>query len=379
MICSRFFILTLSVVLLASCASSTTAPSPQPVSIVATQPVPAVTQNVSAVSDPPAVQAAVTPDSPQPFDLERADVRKFIEEVSARNKLPIESVRALLGQGMHQPKIIVAMTRPAETVLTWDAYRARLVSAERIARGGEFWQTHRERLERTAADTGVDPAIIVAIIGIETNYGRNKGSWRVLDALMTLGFDYPRRGEFFRSELEHFILMTREESLDPTQVLGSYAGAMGAPQFMPSSYRRFAVNGPLDGQSDARRDLFNDWDDVIASVANYFVVHGWRPSEPVLLETTVVPSELAASLDRRNLELNQTLAGLRALGVGFDTALKPETRAMLVPAETTMGPGARVGLHNFRVITRYNRSVLYAMAVNDLATALRRPTELSAK
>ena len=376
MICSRSFkfILSLAALLLSSCATSQTVPPAAAATPTAALPNAAT---LSASAPTPAAPTA-TLESPRPFDLERADIRKFIDDVSSRHALSRDSVRTILAAGLHQPRIIEAMTRPAETVLTWDAYKARLVSADRIARGSEFWKTHHERLQRTATLTGVDAAIIVAIIGIETNYGRNKGSWRVLDALMTLGFDYPRRAEFFRSELEHFILMTREESLDPTALLGSYAGAMGAPQFMPSSYRRFAVNGPLDGQDNQRRDLFDDWDDVIASVANYFVAHDWKPGEPVLLETTELPEALAATLERRNLELNHTLATLRAQGVDFNTSLKPETRAMLVPAETAAGPAARIGLHNFRVITRYNRSVLYAMAVNDLAAALQRPTTAGA-
>jgi membrane-bound lytic murein transglycosylase B len=218
--------------------------------------------------------------------------------------------------------------------------------------------------------TGVDAAIIVAIIGVETNYGRNMGSWRVLDALMTLGFDYPRRAEFFRSELEHFILLAREESWDPLTIRGSYAGAMGAPQFMPSSYRRLAVDGSVAGSVPARRDLFTDWDDITASVANYFTAHGWKSGQPVLFDASV-PAELLGALDRRNLELDRTLAALRASGVSFESTLPDDTRAILVPAETATGPAARIGLHNFRVITRYNRSVLYAMAVNDLAESLR--------
>jgi membrane-bound lytic murein transglycosylase B len=217
-----------------------------------------------------------------------------------------------------------------------------------------------------SARTGVDAAYLVAIVGVESSYGRRAGTWRVLDALMTLGFDYPRRSTFFLSELEQFLLLVRDERLDPTAVLGSYAGAMGAPQFMPSSYRRLAV----DGSGDGRRDLFRDWDDVFSSVANYFVASGWKRGAPVLTEATA-PEAVFATLDRRNLDLKDTAASLRARDVRFDPTIPDETPLILIPAEQRDGPGVRVGFANFRVITRYNRSILYAMAVHDLAEALR--------
>jgi membrane-bound lytic murein transglycosylase B len=230
----------------------------------------------------------------------------------------------------------------------------------------QFWREHRARLEAISARTGVDPAYLVAIVGIETSYGRGAGTWRVLDALMTLGFDYPPRANFFRGELEQFVLLAREEQLDPRSTLGSYAGAMGAPQFIPSSYRRLAV----DGSGDGRRDLFTDWDDVLASVANYFVASGWQRGGRVLAEATA-PAEVIAGLDRRNLDLNATAGALRARGVQFDTAVPADERVLLIPAERRDGPGVRLGFANFRVITRYNRSILYAMAVHDIAEAVR--------
>ena len=354
-------------ILCASIGGCVTRPPPQDVAPPAPVIVPAPPPVAEPAPPPP------PPATPQPFDLERADIRAFVEEVAARHSIPPEEIRALLAQGQSQPRILAAIARPAESVLKWWEYSARLVSSERVSRGVEFAREHRERLDAVHAATGVDPAFIVAIIGIETNYGRNKGSWRVLDALMTLGFDYPPRSRFFRSELEQFMLLVREERLDPLATLGSYAGAMGAPQFMPSSYRRYAVNGTLDGALDARRDLFGSWDDVIASVANYFTEHGWERDAPAVLEASA-PPELIATLERRNLDLNTTLEGLRTQGVSVETNLPPETRAMLVSAELADRPSARVGLKNFHVITRYNRSILYAMAVNDLAAAIRQQT-----
>lgn len=327
-------------------------------------------------STPPTAPAP--PAEPTPFDLEREDICAFITETSKKHGMSESDIRALLSQGLFQPRIIAAITRPAETVLRWWEYSHRLVTPERIARGVEFAIEHRTRLDAAHSKTGVSPAYIAAIIGIETNYGRNKGSWRVLDALMTLGFDYPPRGRFFRSELEQFLLLVREESLDPTATLGSYAGAMGAPQFMPSSYRRFAVNGTLDGAIDTRRDLFLQWDDVISSVANYFSVHGWERDAPVLLEAAASPETLATvmpTLERRNLDLNQTAGGARGLGFTLPESIADDTKLILVPAELADRPNVRVGLRNFHVITRYNRSILYAMAVHDLAMAIE--TELA--
>jgi membrane-bound lytic murein transglycosylase B len=368
------------VLLLTACAGQPR--SVKPVVAVPQSELPTSTDKTNSTSsatggDAVASQAQVVEESPRPFDMSRPEIVAFIDALSAKHAIPADELRALLGQGVFQPKIITAMTRPAERVLAWWEYKDRLVSNERVIRGRDFWNLHRDRLQTIETKTGVDAAIIVAIIGVETNYGRNMGSWRVLDALMTLGFDYPRRAEFFRSELEHFILLAREESWDPLAIRGSYAGAMGAPQFMPSSYRRFAVDGGAASNAPVRRDLFADWDDIVASVANYFTAHGWQSGQPVLFDASV-PTELLGTLDRRNLDLNHTLASLRTSGVTFESSLPDETRAILVPAETAAGPAARIGLNNFRVITRYNRSVLYAMAVNDLAESLRTPQESSA-
>lgn len=352
---------------LSACATQSTsrapAAAPMPALVVQAPPSPVVAETTSKLAESP-------DETPRPFDITQPEIVAFIDAMSSKHGIDAGELQTLLSQGVFQPKIIAAMTRPAERVLAWWEYKDRLVSAERIARGRDFWSTHRDRLTAIERKTGVDAAIIVAILGVETNYGRTMGSWRVLDALMTLGFEYPRRGEFFRSELEHFILLSREESWDAPSIRGSYAGAMGAPQFMPSSYRHFAVDAASADNTAAKRDLFNDWDDIVASVANYFTAHGWQSNQPVLFDATA-PSELLSTLDRRNLDLDRTLAGLRASGVGFESTLPEQTRALLVPAETALGPAARVGLHNFRVITRYNRSVLYAMAVNDLAEALR--------
>jgi membrane-bound lytic murein transglycosylase B len=345
------------------------APTPAP-PMVSAVPVPSMPPQAAAPqatapdSAPPAPPPIPLP-ARAPFDLSRSDIQAFVDDVASRHAIPRAEVLALLGKAVAQPKIIEAMTRPAERVSPWWEYRARFLTEQRIREGVDFWAQHRERLALVEQETGVAAPYVIAIIGVETFYGRIKGSWKVLDALMTLGFDYPPRGAFFRSELEQFLLLAREEQVDPAAALGSYAGAMGAPQFIPSSYRRYAV----DGGGDGLRNLFVDWDDVLASVANYFKVHGWQSGGPVVVDATADPS-LMATLDPRNLSLNETVAGLRRRGVEFEAPVAPDTAAILIPAELADRPNVRVGFQNFHVITRYNRSIRYAMAVHDLAEAI---------
>ena len=299
------------------------------------------------------------------FDLKRPEIRSFVNDVVAHDGLTRKKVVKLLAKAHPQPQIIEIMTRPAERVIPWWEYHDRFLTEERISLGMQFYQDHRESLERIAAANGVAPQYLVAIIGVETFYGRMTGRYRVLDALMTLAFDYPPRSDYFRGELEQFLLLAKEERLDPLHVTGSYAGAMGAPQFMPSSYRHYAV----DGNSDRHRDLWTDWDDVLASVANYFHEHDWQPGGPVIAETRLAPDP-RFQIDPRNLELNETLASLDAQGVTVETDQPADTPVVLVSAEQRDGPAYRVGFHNFYVITRYNHSARYAMAVHDLATAI---------
>ena len=300
------------------------------------------------------------------FDLDRPEIREFVEKTAAANKVAPLEIYRLLAKAEPQPKIIELISKPAEKVSPWYEYRKNFMTEQRINEGARFMVEHRARLEKAQKDTGVAPEYIVAIIGVETFYGRVTGRHRVLDALSTLAFDYPPRAEYFRSELAQFIALVGEEQIDPLTAMGSYAGAMGGGQFMPSSYRRYAV----DGGNDQQRNLFADWDDIIASVANYFKESGWVRGGAVLSEAVVQPDS-AVTADAGNLRLNDTVAGLKAKGVEFDPAREsPDARALLVPAEQEAGPAYRVGFKNFEVITRYNRSVRYAMAVHDLATSI---------
>jgi membrane-bound lytic murein transglycosylase B len=299
------------------------------------------------------------------FDLKRAEIVEFVNDVVARDALNRRKVLRLLAKAEPQPKILEIMTRPAEKVTPWWQYHDRFLTEERIAEGAQFYLDHRAVLEQVAAERGVPPEYLVAIVGVETKYGRLTGSYRVLDSLMTLAFDYPPRSDYFRGELEQFLLLTSEERIDPLTTLGSYAGAMGAPQFMPSSYRLYAV----DANTDKQRDLWSDWNDVLASIANYFVAQGWEPGGPVLAEAKLEPDP-TFQIDPHNLELNETVDSLSAEGVQTQTDQPGTAAAVLLSAEQENGPAYRVGFRNFYVITRYNHSARYAMAVHDLAEAV---------
>ncbi|HTE41254.1 MAG TPA: lytic murein transglycosylase, partial [Steroidobacteraceae bacterium] len=220
---------------------------------------------------------------------------------------------------------------------------------------------------RKVADSGVDPDVVLGILGVETLFASITGRDRVLDALVTLGFDYPARADFFRSELEQFILLTREERIDARKALGSYAGAIGAPQFMPSNYRKLSV----DGDGNGRRDLWGSWPDILMSVANYLRHHGWQADKPIAVSATLAIEDLS-KFDTSKLQLNETVASLRAKGARFETAQPEETPAMLIVAEGRDGNEYRVGFQNFISITRYNPRIKYALAVHDLGVAIER-------
>ncbi len=319
------------------------------------------------------LSAAALAQTAESFDVKRPEIAAFVADVSSRDGMNRKEVRALLKAAQSQPKILAAMERPAEKVSPWWQYRENFITPERIADGAQFWAEHKDSLERIAAQYQMSPEYIVAILGVETKYGRITGRYRVLDALATLAFDYPPRHVYFTKELEQFLVLAKENKLDPLALTGSYAGAMGAPQFMPSSYRRYAVDANGDGQ----RDLWGDWDDVIASVANYFHQAGWRPGAPVLAEATVAPGA-QIEIDPRNLELRETVAELAARGIKTELDVPADTRALLISAEQESGPAYRVGFHNFYVITRYNTSPRYAMAVYELAQAVAQRTHFPA-
>ncbi|HUO80164.1 MAG TPA: lytic murein transglycosylase B [Steroidobacteraceae bacterium] len=299
------------------------------------------------------------------LDLERPEVREFVDEVAARNQLPRAWVARVIGAAETKPAIIEAISRPAERVKPWFEYRAIFLTDKRVRDGREFYALHRALLEDVAQRTGVPGELIAAIVGIETFYGRLTGRYRVLDALATLAFDYPPRAAYFRGELEQLLLLSREAGVDVLTAMGSYAGAMGAPQFMPRSYRTFA----RDGDRDGRIDLWNDWPDIVESVAHYFVASGWRHGEPIVADATLLDPDVEG-LPANRLDLGDSVGSLRARGVEFDSPLPEGAPALFVALREADAPSYRVGFHNFWVITRYNRSAMYALAAAELAAAI---------
>jgi membrane-bound lytic murein transglycosylase B len=302
-------------------------------------------------------------------DVTRPDVAAFIGEMVAEHEFSREALAAVLSQAEIKQSIIKKISTPAEKKLTWAEYRKIFMTKERIAAGTKFWLENRDMLERIHMETGVSIEMIVGIIGVETYYGRITGKDRVIDALVTLAFDYPPRTKFFRNELVQFLILAREEELDATAPLGSYAGAMGRPQFMPSSFRAYAV----DATGDGKRDIWDNWADVVGSVANYFVEHGWRTGEEVTSQATLSNRWNGPVPEPKNkLKADGTVESLSKQGVVFATDLCADSKSELLTYEGEEGTEHWVGFHNFFVITKYNRSVMYALAAHQLGQEIAR-------
>nr|WP_223826225.1 lytic murein transglycosylase B [Spongiibacter pelagi] len=293
---------------------------------------------------------------------EHPQAQSFIETMTKKHGFDANWVNGVLAGAEKKQSILDAIARPAESVMTWGRYRRIFIQDTRIDQGVEFWNTYRDALERAEAEYGVPAQMIVGIIGVETRYGRNKGSYRVVDALATLGFDYPKRGKFFLGQLEQYLLMVREQQFEPFSLVGSYAGAMGYGQFIPSSYRAYAVD--FDGDNQA--DIVNNPVDAIGSVANYFAEHGWKKGEPVAF-----PALLAKSVDdaqfNTGLKPVKTLSELAKVGIRPEAKLAGELKATAMKLDGAEGDEYWVGLNNFYVITRYNHSAMYAMAAWQLS------------
>ena len=301
----------------------------------------------------------------------RAD---FITRMVTDHSFERDALEALFAEVDINDRVLEAISRPAERVLAWHEYQDIFLTEERIASGVEFWSENVARIEAVSDAYGVSAQMIVAILGIETWFGTRMGSYGVLESLSTLAFAYPRRSRFFSNELEAFLLLARDEQFDPLGVLGSYAGAMGAGQFIPTSFRAYAV----DGDSDGRRDLWENWEDVLGSVANYFNVHGWRAGGPVVARASPAPG-IDAPAPANSMDLNESVASLQARGYEFSTALPQETPATVLGLDGRDGTEYWVGFHNFRVITRYNRSVMYALVAQQLGEAIAAARERSAQ
>jgi len=294
-------------------------------------------------------------------DVQREDVRKFIDSMVENHSYDRTSLMNALQAAKSRQSILDAISNPAERTLDWTAYRNIFLARKRVAAGADFWREHRGELRRISEETGVSREILVGIIGVETYFGRITGNYRVIDALATLAFDYPPRSGFFTRELEQFLLLVREEGMDAIDATGSYAGAMGAPQFMPSSYRAYAV----DSSDDGKRDIWSNWSDVIGSVANYFVAHGWEADNDVVTQATL-GSVWTGPLPKNTLKATETVDSLSTQGVMFSTTMPGDHESQLLTLKGKNDTEHWVGFHNFFVITRYNRSVMYALAVHQL-------------
>ena len=303
----------------------------------------------------------------------REDVRIYMRELVAEHGFAESELVDLFTQVKRQPRILEAIARPAERRLKWHEYREIFLKEPRISQGLEFWDANAMVLEQSHQRYGVPPEYIVAIIGVETRYGRITGSYRVVDALSTLAFDYPPRATFFRKELTEYLLLAREEGKSPLSLKGSYAGAMGYGQFIPSSYRAYAVD--FDG--DGLRDIWGNESDAIASVANYFARHGWEVDGSVI-ERVEVEGEAADELANESLKLTRTVAELQGLGVAMSDGVDPDEKVALFRMELASGSEYWLGHNNFYVITRYNHSRLYALAVYQLSQEIKARRQLLA-
>ena len=312
--------------------------------------------------------------TPVPFEVARAG---FIRDTATRYGLEPAWIESVLAQAQVREPIIAAMSRPAERVKPWNEYRPMFITQARIDGGKAFLAEHRAQLLRVQERSGVPAEVIVAIIGVETSYGRNAGSYRVLDALYTLAFNYPRSGDpaklerevrrelFFREELAKLFELAMLEKLDITTLKGSYAGAMGMGQFMPSSYLDFAV----DGDGDGRRDLFGSFDDVFASIANYFVKKGgWVRGGTVAVPAMLDPGQ--EEFNPADWSPQYSLEQLRARGYRPTAAVAVDAGATPISLDGSEGKQYWLGFRNYYAITRYNLSKMYAMAVFQLSQAI---------
>ena len=289
----------------------------------------------------------------------------FIQQMVKQHHFNEAELRKLFQAVEFQQQILDAMAKPAEAK-PWFQYRNIFMTEARVDGGVQFWRENEAALQAVEQQYGVPAEIIIAIIGVETKYGAFTGKYRVIDALSTLGFGHPTRSEFFLKELENFLLLSREEHLDPLQPIGSYAGAMGLVQFMPSSFRNYAK----DFDNDNKRDIWRNSADAIASVANYFVANKWQRGGAVAYQVSAVGDAYKSALSK-GVKPDVSIGELRKLGVNTPTQLSGNEQVKLLSYPMENHEQLWVGLHNFYVITRYNHSPLYAMAAFQLSQAIR--------
>lgn len=293
--------------------------------------------------------------------LDQEAINGFIEHMAASYQFDRSYLQSVFMETRHSGRVLTAISKPTEA-LPWYKYRNIFIQPARIDQGLDFWKQHEDILLRAEQEFGVPAQIIVAIIGVETKYGANTGNDRVIDALATLAFHYPKRGAFFRSELEQFLLLAREQDLDPLSLKGSYAGAMGLPQFIPSSFRNYAI----DYDGDGRIDIWNNPADAIGSVANYFRQHGWEQGQKVVVSGNIKGDAYTKVLSD-SLKPDIEVETLAQYGIELVEPVTPGAQLKVLSLEAAAGREIWLCLNNFYVITRYNHSALYAMAVYQLS------------
>ena len=298
------------------------------------------------------------------YDFEHPKYELIQKALVEEHNFSAEEIKLIIGQAEKQQKIIDSMNSPAEFTWTWDKYRKLFIEPKRIKNGKLFIKKNLETLERAEAQFGVPKEIITAILGVETRYGKIMGSYRVLDALSTLSFDYPRRSNFFSQELINLLLLARENNLDIFKLKGSYAGAMGYGQFIPSSYRAYAV----DFDNDGSVDLLNSVEDAIGSIGNYLYQHGWKSNYPIIWEVDnsfeVFNSDSVNNVRKKVNFDSKTMSPINAIDFNFEGL---NSDVLLLSYETDKSTNYFVGTRNFIAITKYNVSHFYAKAVYDLA------------
>ncbi|RKQ49335.1 membrane-bound lytic murein transglycosylase B [Roseivirga pacifica] len=300
--------------------------------------------------------------------VDKTAVEAFITSFAKEHNKTEAEIRAILDGATYKQDIIDKISKPAEGTMTWERYRKIFMTDERIEAGVKFWNEHKEALEKISDDTGVAKEVIIGIIGVETYFGRIKGSYKVLDALYTLGFGYPKRGKFFRSELEKYLILAETEGLDINSVQGSYAGAMGYSQFMPSSYIAYAKS-----YDEGTANLIDSPEDAMASVANYIKVHRWQTGAPVT--TKAIFKRDIGKLNKQVLRPKNSLSDYTAIDIVPEDQIEGNPKATLIILESGEEKEHWFGFYNFYVITRYNHSKMYAMAVHQLGQAIKAKVE----
>jgi membrane-bound lytic murein transglycosylase B len=305
-----------------------------------------------------------TPSFTSPWN-QRPDVQQFIDEVSVKDNFNRDQLNLVFADVQSDPAVLAAITKPAEGK-PWVKYHAIFIQPKKIAEGREFWNTYADDLQRAEKIYGVSPSVIIAILDVETEFGKHCGNYNTLNALSTLAFDYPPRSDFFKQELEQYLLLCREQHFDPKTLKASYAGALGLPQFMPSSYRQYAIDFDQHGQAD----LISNPHDAIGSIANYLKMKGWHTSEPVAMRA-IVQGNNYLEATRPGKQPTLTVAELRRYGIRPEHPLPENTLAKFIPFEGANSTEYWLTFHNFYVITRYNNSILYAMAAHQLGQAIK--------